>query len=617
MAKEVQDTQHTKTGSEDYSYLAPHCIPRVQSRIQPKIKSTIQTKLLTNIGKKKDQKPETNTANHLPEELQAKMENSFGQDFSGVHIHTDSPSAENINAKAYTQGKDVHFAPGEYNPSSKEGQELIGHELTHVVQQGQGKVGPGELHGKGMEINQDSGLEKEADEMGALAAAGKKAERVSSAEKSIQREEKEPDYDSLAVTIHEAIDGPGTAEDEVLQALVKLENKEGYINKLKQRYQGKYSVSLMDDILGDFSGDDLTKVYSLLTPHDAAKIVKTPSSTGAAFYPNKVAKSNPNAIIPIKDFIKYVVAIESAYPKDSNTQIITRLRQMYYSGLAFDQLIPGADTREQLPTTPFSVTPDGMPVDNSIPRKVYPGDVDKDTFAHIAAHADENYAGDNPSPYIKLANGELIDVGHLLLGLDSLIHPSASIPYTTYSVPGIDPSSWVADIGIAAVWAQQHEETGFSPDNSPVKLSAPSIEEYYKISAPMPDILGDIDSFGLHDTFSGQSSKPLSASLSKYYLGSDNVAPDVVKRYVTFCRKNGLLYSVSGKTITWASSVKGTITDRVNKFNDLFGAGQAGALTDTLKSPVSSPSHKSWKYTSYVIDKFLNFIKLNTEKELP
>jgi hypothetical protein len=70
--------------------------------------------------------------------LQAKMGQAMGADFSGVKVHTDSKSDrlnKSIQAKAFTTGQDVFFRQGAYEPSSQGGQELIAHELTHVVQQ--------------------------------------------------------------------------------------------------------------------------------------------------------------------------------------------------------------------------------------------------------------------------------------------------------------------------------------------------------------------------------------------------------------------------------------------------------------------------------------------------
>ncbi|NEO27191.1 MAG: DUF4157 domain-containing protein, partial [Kamptonema sp. SIO4C4] len=70
--------------------------------------------------------------------LQRSMGQAMGADFSGVRVHTDSHADQlnqSIQAKAFTTGQDVFFKKGEYQPGSKGGQELIAHELTHVVQQ--------------------------------------------------------------------------------------------------------------------------------------------------------------------------------------------------------------------------------------------------------------------------------------------------------------------------------------------------------------------------------------------------------------------------------------------------------------------------------------------------
>lgn len=71
------------------------------------------------------------------------MERGFGADFSGVRVHTGAQAdnlANSIQAKAFTTGEDVFFRQGAYAPGSRGGQELIAHELTHVVQQSGGQV---------------------------------------------------------------------------------------------------------------------------------------------------------------------------------------------------------------------------------------------------------------------------------------------------------------------------------------------------------------------------------------------------------------------------------------------------------------------------------------------
>ncbi|MGR3279106.1 eCIS core domain-containing protein [Acaryochloris marina NIES-2412] len=70
--------------------------------------------------------------------LQQSMGQAMGADFCGVRVHTDAKSDQlnqSIQARAFTTGQDVFFQSGAYQPGNREGQELIAHELTHVVQQ--------------------------------------------------------------------------------------------------------------------------------------------------------------------------------------------------------------------------------------------------------------------------------------------------------------------------------------------------------------------------------------------------------------------------------------------------------------------------------------------------
>ncbi|BFT75550.1 DUF4157 domain-containing protein [Paenibacillus sp. P36] len=75
-------------------------------------------------------------------QIQAKMESAFNADFSNVNIHNNPQSSKmnaSLGAEAFATGNDIFFREGRYNPDSREGQELLGHELTHVIQQRGGK----------------------------------------------------------------------------------------------------------------------------------------------------------------------------------------------------------------------------------------------------------------------------------------------------------------------------------------------------------------------------------------------------------------------------------------------------------------------------------------------
>ncbi len=78
----------------------------------------------------------------LSAHTQQAMGQAFGRDFSQVRVHTGWQAAQmsqGIHAKAFTFGSNIYFNQGAYNPHSSEGKHLLAHELTHVVQQSEGK----------------------------------------------------------------------------------------------------------------------------------------------------------------------------------------------------------------------------------------------------------------------------------------------------------------------------------------------------------------------------------------------------------------------------------------------------------------------------------------------
>jgi hypothetical protein len=75
--------------------------------------------------------------------LRQDMEQRFGHDFSRVRVHSDAAaeqSSREVNAHAYTVGRNVVFGAGQFAPETHEGRRLLAHELTHVVQQSSGVV---------------------------------------------------------------------------------------------------------------------------------------------------------------------------------------------------------------------------------------------------------------------------------------------------------------------------------------------------------------------------------------------------------------------------------------------------------------------------------------------
>lgn len=74
----------------------------------------------------------------LPASTRSFFESRFGRDFSDVRVHTGSKAdaaARSIDAEAFIHRRDIVFKKGKYNPDGSDGQRLLAHELTHVLQQ--------------------------------------------------------------------------------------------------------------------------------------------------------------------------------------------------------------------------------------------------------------------------------------------------------------------------------------------------------------------------------------------------------------------------------------------------------------------------------------------------
>ncbi len=96
----------------------------------------------------------------LPDNLKAGIEHLSGFSLDDVRVHCNSDKPAAVQALAYTQGTEIHVAPGE--------ERHLPHEAWHAVQQMAGRVAPTTEAG-GLPVNDSAELEHEADVMGARA----------------------------------------------------------------------------------------------------------------------------------------------------------------------------------------------------------------------------------------------------------------------------------------------------------------------------------------------------------------------------------------------------------------------------------------------------------------
>ena len=133
----------------------------VQQKAEKNDRSSAGTSYADSGGTAADKQPAVQRKeNHtgLPDTLKTGLENLSGYSMNDVKVHYNSSRPAQLQALAYAQGTDIHIAPGQ--------ERHLPHEAWHVVQQKQGRVNATRQLKAGTSVNDDAGLEHEADLMG-------------------------------------------------------------------------------------------------------------------------------------------------------------------------------------------------------------------------------------------------------------------------------------------------------------------------------------------------------------------------------------------------------------------------------------------------------------------
>lgn len=140
-------------------------LPDEEDLLQGKFEKTAQLETLPDEDEELIQGKFEPNRTGLPDNLKTGIENLSGYSMNDVRVHYNSPKPAQLQALAYTQGTDIHVAPGQ--------EKHLPHEAWHVVQQMQGRVQP-TVQLQGVNVNDDAGLEREADVMGGKVLQRKK-----------------------------------------------------------------------------------------------------------------------------------------------------------------------------------------------------------------------------------------------------------------------------------------------------------------------------------------------------------------------------------------------------------------------------------------------------------
>ncbi|OUC11749.1 MAG: hypothetical protein B0A82_26535 [Alkalinema sp. CACIAM 70d] len=227
----------------------------------PEVTSDLEKRLRASQGK----------GQPLPEQTRSFMEPRFGTDFSQVRVHTDNEAAQMnraINAQAFTHRQDIYFAADKYHPASKVGQQLVAHELTHVMQQ-TGEIQyqfhlPPILNPQAQLINSLVQCQKETISRVVTTppvdSGVKPSENITE-----QKKEFPPDFnpEEEAKKLYEAFKGWGTDERMVFDVLTT--GRQDMTQAIETAYNQLYSSPTLETRLHEeLSGNDLERALILL-----------------------------------------------------------------------------------------------------------------------------------------------------------------------------------------------------------------------------------------------------------------------------------------------------------------------------------------------------------------
>ena len=155
----------------------------------------------------------------MPDNLKAGIESLSGFSMDDVRVHYNSSKPATVQALAYTQGTDIHVAPGQ--------EKHLPHEAWHVAQQMAGRVSP-TTNINGMPVNDNAALEHEADVMGEKAVTQKK-EACDNENKTISSNNGNVCQMLRIINGYTTLGNPGRVGDD-------LEYVAYGVDKLKQKY---------------------------------------------------------------------------------------------------------------------------------------------------------------------------------------------------------------------------------------------------------------------------------------------------------------------------------------------------------------------------------------------
>ncbi len=339
-------------------------------------------------------------------------------------------------------------------------------------------------------------------------------------------------------------------------------------------------------------------------------------------------KSDPKAYFPANDgtstnLIAFVEAVEKAYASEDSSDprhTVTRLRHQYYGyasdakqsffsmkgaktyakSCVFGAVIPGPqnfldnNTGTNTCFRKHRILTEPDDIDDPIARAKY-----ERAFPYLWASADENFIGDNPSPFVQdpdtvnVQRRKTWDLGHALFGLESLLYGGA-VAWPNCETPGCEYpgaifwpyplrcdvfssiilATYIADLGPVPASFWMHGARGKSTGGDAWYPATPDLDREWEISASDPDLIGDAEAFGWFAAWKAVKAEKLAAGvpfkfsdvLKRYYDRNTTHVEHFTHRWKLFCEHEKFINGAGQWVIDDTTDRYDELIDQMAKF---------------------------------------------------
>ncbi len=316
--------------------------------------------------------------------------------------------------------------------------------------------------------------------------------------------------------------------------------------------------------------------------------------------------------VSLATFLQIIRAEEAKVPDPANTKLmITQLRKLFYGASSWDSyLIPGAAGTAPL----YQVEEYETQPREDIPIPYAPDleHVQKGTrlLGAPAALADPSAVQE-----VEMPNGDFVDVGHVLAGLDALNHPgTASGPLGLFPVASnVGAVTWIGDLGsVVGEAIIQRAIAGRSTTTDA------DVQAQVDRMAPPQDMLGNVDAYVIGDAFTINTAHGLRVSdmLEQYYGGpgaaSAAGAAARSQRFTRFANLVGL-GALSGSAFANEVAWKATYLPQLQNATALYVGASTSGLPNVRGGFMTGASYN--RYNARVLDQFVENLKVEVARE--